>query len=151
MVADNGGRPDPTNQVRVNGSGIVIDYTENNGAAFDRLLNRWTGILKEIDSRASGVKTGYFPTKMPMHSLGHQSARTKFGDDAQTSVLNLDCRAHDVDNLYVVDGSFFVSSGAVNPTLTIIGERAARGGSFGRTSRSAGPPSLRVHRARMEH
>jgi choline dehydrogenase-like flavoprotein len=112
--------PDARNQVRVNESGIVIDYTENNGAAFDRLLNRWTGILKEIDSRASGVKTGYFPTKMPMHSLGHQVGTCKFGENAETSVLNLDCRAHDVDNLYVVDGSFFVSSGAVNPTLTIV-------------------------------
>jgi choline dehydrogenase-like flavoprotein len=35
-------------------------------------------------------------------------------------VLDLNCRTHDVDNLYVVDGSFFCSSGAVNPTLTII-------------------------------
>jgi choline dehydrogenase-like flavoprotein len=112
--------PDPNNQVRVNGSGIVIDYTENNGPAFNRLLNSWTNILKEIDSRATGVKTGYFPTKMPMHSLGHQVGTCKFGKDAQTSVLNLDCRAHDMDNLYVVDGSFFVSSGAVNPTLTIV-------------------------------
>ena len=55
-----------------------------------------------------------------MHSLGHQVGTCKFGEDAETSVLDLNCRAHDVDNLYVVDGSFFVSSGAVNPTLTII-------------------------------
>ena len=112
--------PDPNNQVRVNGSGIVIDYTENNGAAFDRLMNRWTGILKEMDGSATGIKTGYFPTKMPMHSLGHQVGTCKFGENPRTSVLNLDCRAHDLDNLYVVDGSFFVSSGAVNPTLTIV-------------------------------
>jgi choline dehydrogenase-like flavoprotein len=104
-------------------------------------LQRWTGILKEIDqshvaadvsrlkpkgdqtglaSAATAIKAGYFPTKMPMHSLGHQVGTCKFGEDAHTSVLNLDCRAHDVDNLYVVDGSFFVSSGAVNPTLTIV-------------------------------
>jgi choline dehydrogenase-like flavoprotein len=57
---------------------------------------------------------------MPMHSLGHQTGTCKFGDDPATSVLDLNCRAHDVDNLYVVDGGFFVSSGAVNPTLTII-------------------------------
>ncbi len=35
-------------------------------------------------------------------------------------MLNLDCRAHELDNLYVVDASFFPSIGAVNPTLTII-------------------------------
>ena len=55
-----------------------------------------------------------------MHSLGHQVGTCKFGEDSRTSVLDLNCRAHDVDNLYVVDGSFFISSGAVNPTLTII-------------------------------
>jgi choline dehydrogenase-like flavoprotein len=55
-----------------------------------------------------------------MHSLGHQVGTCKFGEDPRTSVLDLNCRAHEVDNLYVVDGSFFVSSGAVNPTLTII-------------------------------
>jgi choline dehydrogenase-like flavoprotein len=57
---------------------------------------------------------------MPMQSLGHQVGTCRFGEDPKTSVLDLNCRAHDVDNLYVVDGSFFVSSGAVNPTLTII-------------------------------
>lgn len=112
--------PEVRNQVRVNSNGIVIDYTENNAAPFDRLLTRWTSILKEIDAHASGAKTGYFPTKMPMHSLGHQVGTCKFGEDPETSVLNLDCQTHDVDNLYVVDGSFFVSSGAVNPTLTIV-------------------------------
>src|SRR5437016_14660814 len=57
---------------------------------------------------------------MPMHSLGHQVGTCKFGEDPATSVLDLNCRAHDVDHLYVVDGSFFISSGAVNPTLTIV-------------------------------
>jgi len=57
---------------------------------------------------------------MPMHSLGHQVGTCKFGEEPKTSVLDLNCRAHDVENLYVVDGSFFVSSGAVNPTLTIV-------------------------------
>jgi choline dehydrogenase-like flavoprotein len=55
-----------------------------------------------------------------MHSLGHQVGTCKFGEDPAASVPDLNCRAQDVDNLYVVDGSFFVSSGAVNPTLTII-------------------------------
>src|SRR6185369_2551288 len=121
--------PDPNNQVRVEGDQrIVIDYTENNSEPFDRLVERWKGVLKEIGCGCHIVpqanyfapKTGYFTTKMPMHSLGHQVGTCKFGEDPATSVLDLNCRAHDVDNLYVVDGSFFVSSGAVNPTLTII-------------------------------
>ena len=74
-----------------------------------------------IDSSgAPKAATGYFQTKMPMYSLGHQVGTCKFGEDPSTSVLDLNCRAHDLDNLYVVDGSFFVSSGAVNPTLTIV-------------------------------
>jgi choline dehydrogenase-like flavoprotein len=134
--------PDPKNQVRVEGDQrIVIDYTENNSEPFDRLTARWKQILQEVDhglvatdvSRlklsgsqsgltpaAAGIKTGYFETRMPMHSLGHQVGTCKFGEDPRSSVLDLNCRAHDLDNLYVVDGSFFVSSGAVNPTLTII-------------------------------
>jgi len=66
------------------------------------------------------MKTGYVEIKMPMHSLGHQVGTCKFGESPAMSVLDLNCRAHDVDNLYVVDDRFFVSSGAVNPTLTII-------------------------------
>ncbi|HVY71174.1 MAG TPA: GMC family oxidoreductase [Verrucomicrobiae bacterium] len=113
--------PEARNQVRVSGDKIVIDYTENNAGPFARLNERWKGILQEIDTAGDPrARTGYFSTKMPMHSLGHQTGTCKFGEDRATSVLDLNCRAHDVDNLYVVDGSFFVSSGAVNPTLTII-------------------------------
>jgi len=113
--------PDAKNQVRVAGTDrIVIDYTENNSEPFARLNARWREILAEIDSAHPGERTGYFETKMPMHSLGHQVGTCKFGEDPKTSVLDLNCRAHDLHNLYVVDGSFFVSSGAVNPTLTIV-------------------------------
>ena len=120
--------PDPHNRVLTDGERITIDYTENNSEPFDRLVNRWRGILKEIGCGCHimpqksyfAPKSGYFSTKMPMHSLGHQVGTCKFGEDPKTSVLDLNCRAHDVDNLYVVDGSFFISSGAVNPTLTII-------------------------------
>jgi len=114
--------PNTTNLVRVEGDErIVIDYTENNSEPFDRLTNRWKEILKDIDlNQSASAKSGYFSTKMPMHSLGHQVGTCKFGEDPTTSVLDLNCRAHDLDNLYVVDGSFFVSSGAVNPTLTIV-------------------------------
>jgi choline dehydrogenase-like flavoprotein len=120
--------PDTENQVRVEGERIIIDYTENNSEPFDRLTERWKSVLKEIGCGCHIVpqmnyftpNSGYFTTKMPLHSLGHQVGTCKFGADPKTSVLDLNCRAHDLDNLYVVDGSFFVSSGAVNPTLTIM-------------------------------
>ncbi len=57
---------------------------------------------------------------MTLSSVGHQCGTCSFGTDPTTSVLDLNCRTHDVDNLYVVDGSFFPSSSAINPTLTII-------------------------------
>jgi len=120
--------PDTENQVRVDGERIIIDYTENNSEPFDRLTERWKSVLKEIGCGCHIVpqmnyftpNSGYFTTKMPLHSLGHQVGTCKFGANPKTSVLDLNCRAHDLDNLYVVDGSFFVSSGAVNPTLTIM-------------------------------
>lgn len=57
---------------------------------------------------------------LPIAWCTHQCGTLRFGVDAETSVLNLDCRCHDVDNLWVTDGSFFPSSTALNPTLTII-------------------------------
>jgi choline dehydrogenase-like flavoprotein len=62
----------------------------------------------------------YFGKGIPIGGTAHQAGTTRFGTDPRTSVLDVDCKAHDVDNLYVVDASFFPSIGAVNPTLTII-------------------------------
>ena len=56
----------------------------------------------------------------PLAGVAHQNGTLRFGDDPTTSVLDRHCKAHDVDNLYVVDASFFPSSAAVNPALTII-------------------------------
>ena len=74
----------------------------------------WQGYLRQI---------GFFMfmvTKVPLSAVWHQVGTCKFGADPQTNVLNLNCRTHDLENLYVVDGSFFPSMGAVNPTLTIV-------------------------------
>ena len=57
---------------------------------------------------------------MPVAGCAHQAGTARFGDDPATSVLDRDCRAHEVDNLYVVDTSFFPSIGAVNPALTVM-------------------------------
>jgi choline dehydrogenase-like flavoprotein len=56
--------------------------------------------------------------RIPIEGVAHQCGTVRFGTDPQTSALDVNCRAHDVDNLYVVDTSFFPSSAAVNPALT---------------------------------
>jgi GMC oxidoreductase len=58
--------------------------------------------------------------RIPLAGVAHQNGTIRFGRDPRTSALDPYCRAHEVDNLYVVDGSFFPSSAAVNPALTII-------------------------------
>jgi choline dehydrogenase-like flavoprotein len=107
--------PDPNNRVRLKDDKIVLEYTNNNDEALNRLIKRWQGILKEIEPM-----TMFFTTEMSLKDVGHQCGTCRFGEDPQTSVLDLDCRTHEVDNLYVVDGAFFPSSAALNPTLTII-------------------------------
>ena len=60
----------------------------------------------------------YMKTDIPVAGCAHQAGTVRFGTDPATSVLNPDCRAHELDNLYVVDTSFFPSISAVNPALT---------------------------------
>ena len=62
----------------------------------------------------------YLHKGMPIGATAHQAGTVRFGTDPQSSALDVTCRAHDVDNLYVVDTSFFPSIGAVNPSLTAI-------------------------------
>ncbi len=107
--------PEPNNRVRVNGDKIILEYTNNNEESLNRLVNRWKEILKSIEPLSM-----LFTTEMSLQDVGHQCGTCRFGEDPKTSVLDLNCRTHDVDNLYVVDGAFFPSSAALNPTLTII-------------------------------
>jgi choline dehydrogenase-like flavoprotein len=107
---------------------IILDYTENNSESYDRLEQLWIDILKSIECGQNILPNcSYFvgagktyTGRLPLEGVGHQVGTCRFGEDPATSVLDLNCRTHDIDNLYVVDGSFFCSSGAVNPTLTII-------------------------------
>jgi choline dehydrogenase-like flavoprotein len=113
--------PKPNNRVRVEGDKLYLEYTPNNVEASDRLINRWSAILKTAARAEHVIPFGIYPrNKTPIQVVGHQCGTCRFGDDPLTSVLDLNCRTHDIDNLYVVDGSFFCSSSSVNPTLTII-------------------------------
>ena len=62
----------------------------------------------------------YLGKNIPIGGTAHQAGTCRFGTDPGSSVLDLNCKAHGLDNLYVTDASFFPSIGAVNPTLTII-------------------------------
>ena len=64
------------------------------------------------------VKNFYMSMDIPVAGVAHQAGTCRFGDDPHTSVLDANCKAHELDNLYVVDTSFFPSIGAVNPALT---------------------------------
>ncbi|MBD2102795.1 FAD-dependent oxidoreductase [Leptolyngbya sp. FACHB-261] len=113
--------PDADNRVRVEGEHLYLDYKPNNTEASSRLIKRWTSVLKQVDRAEHTIPFSIYPRNMmPIQSVGHQCGTCRFGEDPKMSVLDLNCRAHEVDNLYVVDGSFFPSSAAVNPTLTII-------------------------------
>jgi choline dehydrogenase-like flavoprotein len=113
--------PNIHNRVRVEGEKLFIDYTNNNESAFDRLTRRWVEVLKSIDSRHENKQiSAHISQKMTVKEAGHQCGTCRFGEDPQNSVLDINCRTHDVDNLYIVDGSFFPSSTALNPSLTII-------------------------------
>lgn len=67
------------------------------------------------------IPMGIYPrNSIPLQAVGHQCGTCCLGEDPTTSVLDPNCRTYDIDNLYVVDGSFFPSNSGVNPTLTII-------------------------------
>ena len=114
--------PLPENRVTVNSSGqIVLQYKENNVEGHKRLVKKLRSMLKDIgcENRLLDFSL-YMGKKIPLAGVAHQNGTLRFGSDPKTSVLDLNCKAHDLDNLYVVDSSFFVSSSAVNPTLTIV-------------------------------
>ncbi len=100
---------------------IQLSYTPNNVESFDRLKDRWVDTLKKAGHATTSLPLhAYFKKRIPIEGVGHQNGTCRMGTDPISSVLDTNCKAHDLDNLYVVDASFFVSAAAVNPSLTII-------------------------------
>lgn len=114
--------PDPNNRVQITKEGhIQLSYTPNNLEGHRRLKQKLKNMLNRCGVPHHLIhNNAYFHKTIPLAGVGHQNGTVRFGKDPRTSVLDLNCKAHDLDNLYVVDGGFFVSSSAVNPTLTII-------------------------------
>lgn len=114
--------PDPNNRVKITkDGGIQLEYTPNNREGHHRLKQKLKMMLNHCGVKHKLLRNDiYFGKTIPIAGVGHQNGTVRFGKDPKTSVLDLNCKAHELDNLYVVDGGFFVSSSAVNPTLTII-------------------------------
>jgi choline dehydrogenase-like flavoprotein len=114
--------PDPDNRIILDRDGrINLHYKENNVEGHRRLQAKLKDMLKHLGCREHLFPCSYYlGKKIPLAGTAHQCGTVRFGIDPKTSVLDVNCKAHDVENLYVVDGSFFVSSTAVNPGLTIM-------------------------------
>ena len=113
--------PVSDNRVTVVNGQIHLDYQENNTEGFRRLIQTWKSVLNDLDSGHSLIPHGIYLTQdIPLAGLAHQVGTIRFGNDPASSVLDTSCKTHEIENLYVVDGSFFPSIGAVNPSLTIM-------------------------------
>jgi choline dehydrogenase-like flavoprotein len=113
--------PLPDNRVTLDGEGNVhLAYTSSNDEEADRLYHELKRILNHVGIAQHHVlgKNFYMNMSIPIAGCAHQAGTVRFGHDPQTSALDTNCKAHELDNLYVVDTSFFPSIGAVNPALT---------------------------------
>ena len=113
--------PHPDNRVTLRkDGGIKVSYTRNNYTAYEKLKEK----LKKIFEQLGEIDPDYKNTQwngydLDISGMSHQNGTLRFGTDPVNSVLDLNCKTHDLDNVYVVDASFFPSCGAFNPALTI--------------------------------
>jgi choline dehydrogenase-like flavoprotein len=115
--------PEPDNRLTIDDDGTprLALNDENNMEPLKRLRKKFESMLSDLGmEEGTHHRNVYLHEGMAISATAHQAGTAKFGSDPASSVLDLDCKAHELDNLYVIDSSFFVSIGAVNPTLTII-------------------------------
>jgi choline dehydrogenase-like flavoprotein len=122
--------PDPDNRVTLDRSGkIVLSYRPNNEEGHKRLTAKLKELMKQQTAcpvhghechQGMFARNLFAGDRIPLAGVAHQNGTIRFGRDPKTSALDVNCKAHELDNLYVVDGSFFPSSAAVNPGLTIM-------------------------------
>ena len=121
--------PSPDNRVTLDREGnIELSYTPNNGEGHKRLIATLERAMQQQSCPEHGrschqglfSRSLFVGQRIPLAGVAHQNGTVRFGRDPRTSALDPMCKSHELDNLYVVDGSFFPSSGAVNPALTIV-------------------------------
>ncbi|TMD40126.1 MAG: GMC family oxidoreductase [Chloroflexi bacterium] len=115
--------PDPNNRVSVDKEGkVTLSYTPNNEVPKQKLYDKLKSMLNHLGMHPDHLipRSAYLKTDIPVAGVAHQAGTCRFGRDPKTSALDVNCKAHELDNLYVVDTSFFPSISAVNPALTAI-------------------------------
>jgi choline dehydrogenase-like flavoprotein len=113
--------PRPDNRVTVDRDGrLTLRYTATNDVPKEQLYAKLRSMLGRLNMHPDHLlhRFAYLKNEIPVAGVAHQAGTCRFGTDPATSVLNRECRAHEVENLYVVDTSVFPSIGAVNPALT---------------------------------
>jgi choline dehydrogenase-like flavoprotein len=112
--------PHPDNRLTVDRQGrIHVAYADRNIEGHRRLIAKLKGMLGSLGCHETLIPNQLVrDARIPLAGVAHQCGTVRFGHDSATSALDVDCKAHDLDNLYVVDTSFFPSSSAVNPALT---------------------------------
>ena len=115
--------PKPGNRVTIDEDGSIhLDYVPSNETEAAGLYAEFRKILNHVGLARHHVlhKNYYMGMNIPIAGVAHQAGTCRFGNDPATSVLDVNCKAHELDNLYLADTSFFPSIGAVNPALTVI-------------------------------
>ncbi len=113
--------PEPDNRITVDADGSIhLAYRQTNDEEAGGLYHELRKILNHVGLADHHVlhKNFYASMDIPVAAVAHQAGTCRFGTDPATSVLDVNCKTHELDNLYVVDTSFFPSIGAVNPALT---------------------------------
>jgi len=113
--------PMPDNRVTLEHDGsIKLSYTPNNQVPKQKLYDKLKSMLNHLGMHPNHLipRNLYMKNEIGVGGVAHQAGTARFGKDPKTSVLDVDCKAHELDNLYIVDTSFFPSIGAVNPALT---------------------------------
>jgi choline dehydrogenase-like flavoprotein len=113
----------------------------NNTESLTRLRKTFEGMLGQLGMvETTFVRSLYLHKAFDHAATAHQAGTARFGTEPASSVLDVHCQAHDLDNLYVVDGSFMPSIGAVNPTLTIIANALRVGDHIAARIGASSPP-----------
>jgi choline dehydrogenase-like flavoprotein len=113
--------PMPDNRVTVDGDGrLTLAYTPTNDKPKQELYKQLHSMLGKLHMESGHLfhRFAYMKNDIPVAGVAHQAGTCRMGEDPSTSVLDRECRAHEMDNLYVVDTSVFPTIGAVNPALT---------------------------------